>query len=207
MGRSEDLSKPERDLWKQGFELVAGVDEAGRGALAGPLVAAAAILPRKLDVKGVKDSKQLTAQARDRLFKELTADGVCCWACAVIEPAEIDRIGIQPANIRAMLEAVLALTTPPHFVLTDHFKLAELTIPQRGIDQGDSNCRCIAAASILAKVTRDRMMLELDRSCPGYGFAEHKGYGTTSHLEALRERGPSVHHRYSFKHVGQMTLG
>ncbi len=207
MTRPQDLSKPERELWKQGFELVAGVDEAGRGALAGPLVAAAAILPRKLAVKGIKDSKRLTAQARDRIFEELTADGVCCWACATIEAPEIDRIGIQPANILAMLEAVRALAASPHFVLTDHFKLAALEIPQRGIDQGDSNCRCIAAASILAKVTRDRIMLELDLSCPGYGFAEHKGYGTASHLEALRERGPSVHHRYSFKHVGQMTLG
>ncbi len=207
MPSSQDLSGPERELWAQGFESIAGVDEAGRGALAGPLVAAAVILPRKLSVKGIKDSKRLTPQARARLYEELTAKGVCCWACAVVEPAEIDRIGIQSANIGAMIQAVLGLRTPPHFVLTDHFKLAGLEIPQRGIDRGDLVCRCIAAASILAKVTRDRIMEDLDRLCPEYGFAGHKGYGTAGHLEALHQCGPSPHHRYSFKHVGQMRLG
>lgn len=207
MTRPTDLLAPERELWAQGFERVAGVDEAGRGALAGPLVAAAVILPEKLSVKGIQDSKRLTPQVRSRLYEELTAAGVCCWACAVIEPAEIDRTGIQPANIAAMQQAVLGLEQMPHFVLTDHFKLAGLEIPQRGIDKGDLVCRCIAAASILAKVTRDRIMAELDRLCPEYGFAEHKGYGTTVHLEALREHGPSAYHRYSFRHVGQMRLG
>lgn len=207
MARPESLLAPERELWRQGYEHVAGVDEAGRGALAGPLVAAAVILPQRVSIKGIKDSKRLTPQARSRLYEELTAEGVCCWALAVIEPAEIDRIGIQPANIRAMIQAVESLPAEPHFVLTDHFKLAALDLPQRGIDQGDSLCRCIAAASILAKVTRDRIMEELDLLCPGYGFAEHKGYGTASHLDALAARGPSEHHRYSFKHVGQMTLG
>ncbi len=207
MPRPQDLLTPERELWKQGFERVAGVDEAGRGALAGPLVAAAVILPEKLSVGGIKDSKRLTPRARERLYGELTAAGLCCWDCAVIEPEEIDRVGIQSANIQAMLQAVLSLHTPPQFVLTDHFELAGLDIPQRGIDKGDMICRCIAAASILAKVTRDRIMDDLDRLCPGYGFAEHKGYGTASHLEALRKHGPSAYHRYSFRNVGQMRLG
>ncbi len=207
MARPPSLLASERELWNQGYERVAGVDEAGRGALAGPLVAAAVILPQRLSIKGIKDSKRLTAQARSRLFEELTSEGVGCWAVAVIEPGEIDRIGIQPANIQAMIRAVESLSAPPHFVLTDHFKLSALELPQRGIDQGDSRCRCIAAASILAKVTRDRIMEELDVLCPGYGFAEHKGYGTASHLDALASRGPSEHHRYTFKHVGQMTLG
>ena len=207
MPRPEDLLALERELWAQGFARIAGVDEAGRGALAGPLVAAAVILPQALSVKGIRDSKRLTAQARSRLYEELTAVGVCCWACAIIEPAEIDRAGIQPANLQAMRQAVLRLEQTPHFVLTDHFKLAGLEIPQRGIDKGDLVCRCIAAASILAKVTRDRIMDDLDRLCPEYGFAEHKGYGTAFHLEALREYGPSEYHRYSFRHVGQMRLG
>ncbi len=207
MGRHEDLRAPERELWAQGFEYVAGVDEAGRGALAGPLVAAAAVLPERLSVKGIRDSKRLTASARARIYEELTAPGVCCWACAIIEPDEIDRIGIQAANIEAMIRAVLGLPQAAHFVLTDHFKLAGLDIPQRGIDQGDRSCRCIAAASILAKVTRDRIMDDLDRLHPEYGFAEHKGYGTAGHLVALQKHGPSPHHRYSFRNVGQMKLG
>ncbi|MHB8780662.1 MAG: ribonuclease HII [Candidatus Geothermincolia bacterium] len=206
MCASEDMLALERGLWRRGYRLVAGVDEVGRGALAGPLVAAAAILPRRLEVAGLTDSKKLSPKARERIFAELEC--ACeCWAVAYVQPAEIDRIGIQPANLRAMAEAVVALAARPDFVLTDHFELPQLEIPLRGVDKGDATCRCIAAASVLAKVTRDRMMAELDADYPAYGFAENKGYGTARHLEALAECGPSPAHRYSFRHVGQMRLG
>jgi ribonuclease HII len=181
---------------------IAGIDEAGRGALAGPVVAAAVILPLNDTIEtlllGVNDSKQLTAARRGALF-----DLICQHALAYgigLEPAAvIDQIGILPANKLAMVTAVAQLTPPPEFLLIDgRIRLPQLNIPQKAIVRGDSASLSIAAASILAKVTRDRLMVELDRHYPHYGFAQHKGYGTEFHRAAIAQFGPCPEHRHSF---------
>ncbi|MCC6605345.1 MAG: ribonuclease HII [Anaerolineae bacterium] len=184
------------------FTHIAGIDEAGRGALAGPVVAAAVILPLNDSIEtqllGVNDSKQLTAAQRETLF-----DLICQHALAYsigLEPAAvIDQIGILPANKLAMVTAVSHLTPPPEFLLIDgRIRLPQLNIPQKAIVRGDSQSLSIAAASILAKVTRDRLMVELDRHYPAYGFAQHKGYGTEFHRAAIAQFGPCPEHRHSF---------
>ena len=184
------------------FTLIAGIDEAGRGALAGPVVAAAVILPLKDQVEtlldGVNDSKQLTAKRRESLF-----DLICQHALAYgigQQPASvIDEIGILPANRLAMGTAVSQLTPAPQFLLIDgRIRLPQLNTPQKSIVRGDSKSLSIAAASILAKVTRDRLMCELDGQFPHYGFAQHKGYGTELHRAAITQHGPCPQHRHSF---------
>jgi ribonuclease HII len=195
----------ERELWSRGVTIVAGVDEAGRGPLAGPVVAAAAVLPRHWlesgfdeRLRGLNDSKQLTERQRDEFFAVLTSHAEIRFAIAVVDAELIDRINILQATHRAMNEALAQLQPPPEHALVDGLPVKTMRVPQTALVKGDSRSYSIAAASVLAKVTRDRMMLEFDRQFPGYGFAKHKGYGTPRHLAALAELGPCAIHRRSF---------
>lgn len=187
----------ERQAWAEGYQLVAGVDEAGRGALAGPVVAAAVILPPTSRIPHVTDSKLLSPEDRAALWERITAEAVS-WAVGVVAAPDIDRLNILRATHRAMREALSALAPAPALVLVDGLPLPGTRIAQRNVVGGDRRCYAIAAASIIAKVTRDRLMCELDGSYPQYGFAEHKGYATPPHLEALRRHGPCPVHRMSF---------
>ncbi len=183
--------------------LVAGVDEAGRGPLAGPVVAAAVILDDHAPIKGLADSKKLTALRREKLFDEIRAKALCCSvALATVE--EIDRLNILQATLLAMQRAVKGLRLKPAKVLVDGNRLPVLDVMAEAIVSGDALVPAISAASILAKVTRDRMLDELHQQHPGYGFDRHKGYGTADHLRALRELGPLPEHRRSFSPVAQL---
>lgn len=190
----------ERDAEAQGFAWIAGVDEAGRGPLAGPIVAAAVRLAAP--VEGLNDSKQLTAEQRESLFEILRA-GEHDIGVAAVEAAEIDRIGIQPANYRVMALAVKGMQRTPDHLLVDGFRLPGVSQPQQRIVKGDSRSLSIAAASIVAKVTRDRIMERLDREYPVYGFGKHKGYATPEHLAAIAGYGPCPEHRRSFAPIAQ----
>jgi len=187
----------EQHARSRGFPLVAGVDEAGRGPLAGPVVAAAVILPEGLRIPGVDDSKKLSPETRERLFDIINAQALAV-GIGTASPEMIDRINILQATLHAMQEAVLALSPRPDFILIDGISQIDSPIPQKTVKKGDSKSLSIAAASIIAKVTRDRLMRELDTIHPGYGFASHKGYGSAAHLEAIRQFGPSPIHRKSF---------
>ncbi len=183
--------------------LVAGVDEAGRGPLAGPVVAAAVILDDHAPIQGLADSKKLTALRRERLFDEIRAKALCCSvALATVE--EIDRLNILQATMLAMQRAVKGLRLKPTKVLVDGNRLPVLDVVAEAIVSGDALVPAISAASILAKVTRDRMLDELHQQHPGYGFDRHKGYGTAEHLRALRELGPLPEHRRTFAPVTQL---
>jgi ribonuclease HII len=195
----------ESELRDEGFELLAGVDEAGRGALAGPLVAAAVILPPGARLEGVRDSKQMTPTQREKACG-LILERALCWAWSCVSPGEIDSLGLQEANMRALREAAEGLQTTPQLVVVDWFTISGLELPQRSFTHGDALLPCISAASVLAKVTRDRIMRHLHQLYPGYGFDEHKGYGTARHLEALRDRGPCPLHRRSFQPVSQTRM-
>ena len=188
----------ENALRRMGFVHVAGCDEVGRGCLAGPVVAAAVVLNPARYVPRVCDSKTVTALERDRLYQRITRTAVA-WGVAAAEPAEIDRINIHQASLRAMQRAVLALAPVPDFVLVDAFRIPDLLMAQRAVVHGDSRCTAIAAASIVAKVTRDRMMRELHAQDPRYGFDRHKGYATQDHLHAVAQFGYSDVHRRSFR--------
>jgi ribonuclease HII len=184
---------------------VAGVDEAGRGPLAGPVVAAAAILPSKWaesglphELEGLNDSKQLTANQREKFFAFLTAYPGVQFAIAQVGAGQIDAINILRATHRAMNDALAQLQPAPEHALVDGHPVKTMRVPQTAIVQGDARSYSIAAASVLAKVTRDRLMLEFDRQWPKYGFAEHKGYGTAEHLAAIAAHGPCPIHRRSF---------
>jgi ribonuclease HII len=192
-----DLLSFERQAGTRGFRRVAGVDEAGRGPLAGPVVAAAVILPAGLYIDGVNDSKKLSPDRRERLF-DVIMEQALSVGVGFGPPELIDRINILQATRHAMLEAVSLLTPQPDLILIDGISTIESAIPQKTIKKGDSLSLSIAAASIIAKVTRDRLMQELDRVHPGYGFAGHKGYGSASHMDAIRRLGPSPVHRLSF---------
>jgi ribonuclease HII len=198
------LGRRENELRAQGFELVAGVDEAGAGPLAGPLVAAAVILRAGARLPGVNDSKQLTAPQREQWAGAIREQAVA-WAVEAISAAEIDRIGPFQAAIVAMTRAVLALSPPPDFVLSDARRLPDIRLPQQAIVRGDAQHLAIAAASILAKTERDQCMRELDGVYPEYGFARHKGYGTSEHLEALLRHGPCPEHRRRYAPVRATT--
>ena len=180
--------------------LIAGVDEAGRGPLAGPVVAAAVILDELAPIKGLKDSKVLSERARERLFDEIRAKALCC-SIAQASVEEIDRLNILQATMLAMRRAVDGLRQRPHKVLVDGNRLPELTMAAEAIVKGDAKVRAISAASILAKVYRDRLCLELHAKHPQYGFDGHKGYPTPAHLAALREHGACAEHRRSFAPV------
>jgi ribonuclease HII len=188
----------ENALRRMGFVYVAGVDEVGRGCLAGPVVASAVVLNPDRYIPRICDSKTVTALERDRLYERITREAVC-WAVVGVEPTEIDEINIHQASLRAMQRAVMALAPLPDMVLVDAFRVPDLPMAQRGVEQGDTRCTAIAAASIVAKVTRDRAMLELHGRDPRYGFDRHKGYATKDHLEAMSRFGYSDAHRRSFR--------
>jgi ribonuclease HII len=181
-----------------GFAHVAGVDEVGRGCLAGPVVAAAVVLDPDRRLPGLADSKLLTPAGREKLYEAILARAVA-WHVASVPPAEIDRINIHRASLEAMRQAVLALVPLPGFVLVDGFLVPDLPMAQRAVVGGDRRVSAIAAASIVAKVTRDRVMRDLHRDDPRYGFDRHKGYATRDHLAAVERHGYSAAHRRSFR--------
>jgi len=195
----------ECELWQQGSTTVAGVDEAGCGPLAGPVVAAAVVFPRAWletglhsRLRGLNDSKQLTGEQREKYFSIITGHPEIRHAIALVDVEMIDRINIRQAAWRAMHQALDQLQPRAEHVLVDGLKIRWLPYAQTALVQGDCKSYSIAAASVLAKVTRDRLMLELDRQYPGYGFADHKGYATPQHYAAIQERGPCPIHRRSF---------
>ncbi|BAE84378.1 MULTISPECIES: ribonuclease HII [Desulfitobacterium] len=200
--RIEALLREEKQLWLNGYLHIAGIDEAGRGPLAGPVVAATCILPAKFNLPGLNDSKKLTESKREKLFQQIKEQAIG-YAVGSAEPAEIDGLNILQATKLAMKRAVEGLKVRPHFLLIDALELPSLKIPQKGIIDGDALSASIAAASILAKVSRDHLMGELDKLYPEYGFAKNKGYGTREHLMALRRCGVSPIHRRSFAPVQQ----
>jgi ribonuclease HII len=187
----------EKSLWREGFSRIAGVDEVGRGCLAGPVFAAAVILDSKAMLPGLRDSKLLSLKARERLYAEIV--GSSDWSVSEVSPAEIDRVNIHTASLLAMRQAMTGLRPLPDFALVDGFSVPDLPFPQRAIVGGDRKCASIAAASIVAKVTRDRLMVKLHESDSRYGFDRHKGYATSAHLEALEMFGYSELHRRSFR--------
>ena len=190
----------EAQAWRSGLTLVAGLDEAGRGPLAGPVVAAAVILTPDRRVKKLCDSKLLPAERREELFDAITARAVAIGV-GIVDHETIDRVNILQATKLAMLEALRGLAVAPELVITDFVALPGLTCPQRNLVDGDARCATVAAASIIAKVTRDRLMLEADKQFPEYGFARHKGYATADHLAALDRHGPCLLHRRTFSGV------
>lgn len=205
ISQSVDRLAYERELLAEGLTLLAGVDEAGRGPLAGPVVAATVMFPVEwlrekfpAALGGLNDSKQLTEIQREHYFTWLTSHPEVRFAIAQADAALIDRINILQATHRAMNDALAQLTPPPTHVLVDGLRVKSLRFPQTPLVKGDSRSYSIAAASVLAKVTRDRLMREFDRQFPGYGFAEHKGYGTPAHLTAIAKLGPCAIHRRSF---------
>lgn len=200
--RDAGLYGYERALRRAGMAPIAGVDEAGRGACAGPLVAAAVVLPdgRRGEVPGLADSKLLTPAARERCYAEVRRRALA-WSVVVVDSEECDRLGMHVANVEALRRALARLDVRPAYVLTDGFPVDGLGVPGLAVWKGDRVSACIAAASVLAKVTRDRMMLELHETYPQFDFATHKGYITTSHTEALAEHGPCPVHRRRFVNV------
>lgn len=193
----------EKILEAQGYRYIAGIDEVGRGALAGPVLAAAVILPHHIKAPWlslVKDSKQLSSAKREFLFHHIHKIAIAI-GIGLTPPEVIDTRGIIKATRLAMKLAIEQLSPPPETLLIDYMHLPEVELPQKGVTDGDSLCFSIACASIIAKVTRDHIMIELDRAYLGYGLARHKGYGTREHLACLRQLGPSPIHRQSFKPV------
>lgn len=191
----------EKKAYANGAIIIAGIDEAGRGPLAGPVVAAAAILPCAFRHKTLNDSKQLSAEQRELIFAELTTNPDVCWAIGISEVEVIDQYNILRATWRAMQLALDALTVKPDHVLVDGLRVPLIGVTQTAIVKGDCRSFSIAAASVIAKVTRDRLMLALHEQFPAYNFARHKGYATVEHLAALEQHGPSPVHRRSFAPV------
>ena len=197
------LLRFEIELWAEGYSMVAGVDEAGMAPLAGPVVAGSVILPRNYKLRGLNDSKKiLDPEKRDELAVQIKQDAIC-WSVGIAEVEEIDKINIYHAGLLAMQRAVAGLSSNPDFILVDARKIPNCATPQRGIIRGDALSASIAAASIIAKTTRDAHMLELDRVYSGYGLASHKGYPTPEHCRALKELGALPIHRRSFARVRQ----
>jgi ribonuclease HII len=195
--------KEENDLYDRGFTLVAGVDEAGRGALAGPVVAGAVILAKRRRcgwLKDIRDSKMLPPEAREELFQAITTEAVS-YAAGIVSHVYIDENGIVPATKLAMKMAIDGLSLKPNALLIDYLTLPSFNLTQKGIIDGDALCVSIACASIIAKVTRDRLMRRIDDEHPGYGLAQHKGYCTPEHIQRLNALGPSPIHRYTFDPV------
>ncbi|HEX8476049.1 MAG TPA: ribonuclease HII [Pyrinomonadaceae bacterium] len=199
--RLRKLHQYEGELWRQGLTLIAGVDEAGMAPLAGPVVAAAVILPRNYKLRGLNDSKKILDAARRSEMAEQIKREARCWSVGRAEVEEIDRLNIYHAGLLAMRRAVEALSIQPDYALVDARKIPECPCPQRGIIHGDTLSASIAAASIIAKTTRDAYMIELDRQYPGYGLASHKGYPTPAHYCALKTHGVLPIHRRSFSPV------
>lgn len=193
--------------WQQrGFARIAGVDEAGRGPLAGPVSVAAVILPEGFELGDLNDSKQLTEAKRERIYEELIRCPGLVWHAILIDAEEIDRINILEATREGMRRSVNGLSSKPDAVLIDGLPVPKFPLPQEALVKGDSRSFSIAAASVIAKVTRDRLMLDAAEKYPQYGFERHKGYGTQQHLEALRKHGPCPLHRRSFAPVSQLEL-
>ena len=198
MAKARAMRTVENAVRRFGFHRIAGVDEVGRGCLAGPVVAAAVVLDPDGYIPGVCDSKLISAAERERLYGVITRKALA-WAVASALPAEIDDVNIHWASLAAMRRAVLALVPLPDFVLVDAFRIPDLLMAQRGVVHGDRRCTSIAAASIVAKVTRDREMLAHHETDPRYGYDRHKGYATADHLAALARHGYSLLHRRSFR--------
>ena len=204
--RAAGLYALERALQRRGFDLVAGADEAGRGACAGPLVVAAVILPpgRRGEIEGLADSKLLTPLARERVYQAVVAQAAA-YTVVVIPSGEIDARGLHVCNLAGMRRALASLATSPQYVLTDGFRVDGLGAPGLAVWKGDQVAACMAAASVVAKVTRDRIMVEQDGTWPEYGFAEHKGYVTPEHSAALERHGPCRIHRFSYVNVAAVA--
>jgi ribonuclease HII len=200
--RDAGLAAYESALWRTGFGTVAGADEAGRGACAGPLVVAACVLPpgRRGRIDGLDDSKMLTAAVRERLYGEVVRRALA-WSVVIVPAAEIDAYGLHVANLSGMRRAVGRLPLALDYALTDGFPVSGLGVPSAAVWKGDGTVACIAAASILAKVTRDRIMTELHDQWPEYDFAAHKGYVTATHAAALQRYGPCAEHRRRYVNV------
>jgi ribonuclease HII len=200
--RESGLWAYENALRRLGFHRIAGVDEAGRGACAGPLVAGAVVLPegRRGRVPGLADSKLLAPAIREEVYAEVIARALC-WSAVVIPAADVDRVGLHRANVAALRRALWLLEDCPSYVLSDGFPVAGLGVPGLAMWKGDRVAACIAAASVVAKVTRDRLMVAMDACFPAYGFAQHKGYITPEHQAALTAHGPCAEHRRSFVNV------
>ena len=199
-----DNLKYEKSAYSKGCQYVAGIDEAGRGPLAGPVMAAAVILPVGLSINGVDDSKKLTPGKREKLFDIIMSQALSVGV-GIITATDIDRINILQATRKAMLAAVHQLYPVPDYLLIDGISTIDSVTTQKTIKKGDSLSLSIAAASIIAKVTRDRLMIELDTKYPGYGFAGHKGYGSAAHMDAIRRLGPSPIHRLTFAGVREFV--
>lgn len=196
--RLQELSKYEEKYFQKGIELIAGIDEAGRGPLAGPVVAAAVILPKHALIEGVNDSKKLSEKKREKVYEDIIANAIA-WGVGIVDNNVIDEINILNATRLAMHNAIKSLSIKPEFILIDAEKKVDTdNIPYLPIIKGDALSISIAAASIVAKVTRDRMMREYDRMFPVYGFEKHKGYGTKMHTDAIKENGTCMIHRKSF---------
>ncbi len=198
-----DLLKYEKELYAQGFKLIAGVDEAGRGPLVGPVVAGAVILPPNYELEGLNDSKQLTPRKRDKFYDIIMQDAIAVGV-GVVDAKTIDKINILEASRLAMKLAIEDLKVQPEFVLSDAMKLTNIDIPYQDIIHGDALSLSIAAGSVIAKVTRDRMMEELDKQYPEYGFAKHKGYPTKLHLENIKKYGLLENYRFTYKPVSDL---
>ena len=195
----------ENAIRREGYACVAGVDEVGRGCLAGPVVAGAVALNPRKYVPRIADSKTVTALERERLFERIVRASIA-WSVSVVEPDEIDLLNIHRASLAAMNRAVMAMAPLPDFVLVDAFKIPDLPMAQRAIKKGDVRCTAIAAASILAKVTRDRLMRQLHEADPRYGFDHHKGYATKEHRDAVAAHGYSAVHRKTFRLHGDRVI-
>jgi ribonuclease HII len=203
MSQSKNPSQNfERTLHAEGFFSIAALDEAGRGAWAGPVVAAAVVMPLKPRLRGIKDSKQLSATKREQFAQKIKATAIT-HALGIVDAHEIDQIGIARANILAFERAIADLTQQPDHLFIDAFSIDTIDIPQTAIIKGDQKVYSIAAASILAKVARDNMMVELHAKHPHYGFDAHKGYGTAAHRAALKQHGITKHHRKTFRPMSE----
>ena len=196
----------DREKSGRGRRLLGGVDEAGRGCWAGPVVAAAVVLPDRWCPDGLDDSKVLTARKREAFFEEIQASALSWGACAV-SPGEIDRINILRATLRAMAGAVARLHPRPELVLVDGLQVPDIPMPAEAVVKGDATSAAIAAASVVAKVLRDRVMTAWDSHFPGYGFASHKGYGAATHRAALAKLGPCPLHRFSYRPIAELEQG
>ena len=197
-----NLYEFEEKLYDEGFHLICGVDEAGRGPLAGPLVVAACILPPFLSIAGINDSKQLSAKKRKELYKVIVKNALA-YKIVFVTEEDVDSLNIYQATKKGMLMAIAGLKNKPDYALIDAMPLGELEIPHNSIIHGDARCASVAAASILAKVTRDEYMEKMDIKYPNYGFKKHKGYGTKAHMQALEKYGPCKIHRKSFAPVSK----
>ena len=198
-----DLLKYEKELYEQGITLIGGVDEVGRGPLVGPVVASCVILPVNYQLEGLTDSKKLSEKKRDKLYDIIMKDAISV-GIGIVGPEKIDEINILEASRLAMKLAIESMDVKPEFVLSDAMKLNNTDVPYRDIIHGDALSLSIAAGSVIAKVTRDRMMYDLDKEYPEYGFAKHKGYPTKTHLEKIKEYGVLKNYRFTYKPVSDL---